>query len=107
MRVAHAFGQLPEHVAARPFARTAWAFQQLLVLERFDALTRDGEGLQAASRTALAFHEPRRLESERRDLLRRLQRGGRTVPVAEARERALRLVRSGAMNDLQASETAP
>ena len=101
-RVARAYGQPALAVARAPFAETAWSFLQLLTLERFDALTRDGEGLQAASRVAIAFHEPRKLEAEHRGFLDRVRDRSAVVSVADARARLQRLRRSGAMNDLHA-----
>lgn len=104
-RVARAFGQPPLAVARAPFVETAWGAAQLGTLERLDALARDSEGLQAATRTAIAFHEPRKLEEERRALLTRLHTGpnnARSTPAeARARARALidRMRRTGVVAD--------
>lgn len=91
MRVAQAFGQDPWLVAARPFAVTAWAFLTLLETEEFDDLKADARGLQAASRTAIAFNDPKRLEEERVALLGRM-RGNAPADVAAARARGRRMV---------------
>ncbi len=101
-RVARTYGRSPLAVAREPFSETAWAFAHAVQLERFDALQRDGEGLQAASRAAIAFHEPKRLEAERKSFLARLS-PATMITVAEARARARRLVASGAMADLAES----
>jgi len=98
-RVARAYGQLPRVVARERFADVVWAAMQLTELERFDALRRDGEGLQAATRTAIAFHEPKRLEEQRREFLARLN-PKKVLSAKEARARALKLIRSGAMADV-------
>ncbi|MBI2407495.1 MAG: hypothetical protein HYV19_04250 [Gemmatimonadetes bacterium] len=102
-RVARGYAQAPLAVARAPFAETAWAALQLATLERVDALTRDSEALHAATRNALAFHEPRKLEEERRALLQLVRP---QVSASDAKARALRLVRSGAMNDLEGGTPA-
>jgi len=98
-RVARAFGRSPLAVAREPFAETAWAFAQLVTLERFDVLQRDGEGLTAASRAAIAFHEPKKLDAERRHFLARLNPSA-MISVAAAKARARKLLASSAMADL-------
>jgi hypothetical protein len=102
-RVARAYGRPPLAVARGPFAETAWAFAQLVTLERFDAIARDGEGLQAANRAAIAFHAPQKLEGERQGFLERL-RGRPRVSANEAKARARKLIESGAMNDVTNAE---
>lgn len=91
MRVARAFGQDPMAVAARSFAATAWAFLTLSETEEFDDLKADAAALQGASRFAIAFHEPKRLEGERLSLLARLRESSATS-VQSALERGRRLV---------------
>ena len=76
-------------VAADDYAWTLWAYLGLAELEEMDALMRDGEALQAAERTAMAFHEPARLATERTDLRRR---AGLEMPAQEAMDRAARMV---------------
>jgi hypothetical protein len=57
---------------------------------RIDALSRDTESLQLAKRIAFAFHEPKRLEDERYDLLDRI---GRLPTREDAMERGLKTLK--------------
>lgn len=105
VKVARAFGQPVLLVARAPFSETAWTFGQLGDLERHDALQRDGEGLQAANRAAMAFNAPKRLEGERREYLARVRQGPKRS-VADAKERARRMIttmhQQGVMDDVLA-----
>lgn len=88
MRVARAFGRDPHDVAAEPFARTAWSYLELVEAERLDGLARDADALMGASLTAMAFHDPKRLDGARRDLLARM----RTVSTPDALARGQRIM---------------
>jgi hypothetical protein len=108
-RVARAFGQSPLAVARAPFAETAWTFAQLIDVERDEALLRESEELRAADLQACSFHEPKKLETRRLDLLARVKRGAapaRATPAAaRARARAMiaRMESGGVLNDLAAT----
>jgi hypothetical protein len=78
-----------QEVAADDYAWTLWAYLGLAEIEDMDALMRDGEGLQAAERTAMAFHEPARLQAERTELRRR---AGLEMPAQDAMDRAAAMV---------------
>jgi hypothetical protein len=51
---------------------------------------RDGEGLQAAKRTAIAFHKPKDLQDERSELLAKM---GVLPLVGHAVERGMKMLR--------------
>lgn len=90
MRVARAFHRDPHAVAAEPFARTAWSLLELLEVERIESLAEDGDRLREASLTAIAYHEPKRLEDERKHLLARVRESrSPNVQGALARGRAM------------------
>lgn len=72
-----------------PFHETLYAHYHLGEHRWIDALTTDAEGLQAAKRSAIAFHNPKDLADERIDLLDRM--GGLPDP-AEAVERGRRML---------------
>lgn len=91
MRVARAFGQDPIALGVRPFAAAAWTFLTLMETEEFDLLQDDGAALRQASLTAIAFHEPRKLEGEHRSLLQRM-RAETSLSVSEAKDRALKML---------------
>lgn len=52
-------------------------------------MVRDGEGLHAATRTALAFHDPKGLEAEQRAFLKRARL---EMPADQAMEEAERML---------------
>lgn len=93
MRVARAFGQDPQAVAARPFAETAWAHLQLLQVERFDEFIRDAEDLRSANRVSLAFNEPKALGEEHAALKRKWREGSADLSAETAHARGLALAR--------------
>jgi hypothetical protein len=74
----------------QPFHETLYTYYHLQEHQRFDVLMRDAEGLQSAKRTAIAFHQPKDLEDERRDLLSRF--GGQPSH-DDALERGLKMLK--------------
>lgn len=72
-----------------PFHETLYAHYHLGEHKWIDSLTRNAEGLQAAKRTAIAFHEPKDLADERTDLLDMM---GALPDSAEAMTRGLQMV---------------
>jgi len=58
-----------------------WTYCGLAELDELDALVRDGEGLRASERMALAYHEPGKLAGERVALRKRI---GAEMPAEDA-----------------------
>jgi hypothetical protein len=71
MRVVLATGQRVADVALQPFADTALTMLHLLERERVEQLDAEARELRLVERVALAFHEPQRLNDERRGFLDR------------------------------------
>lgn len=111
VQVARAFGQPVMAVARAPFAETAWTFGQLHESERQDALVREAEGLRAADLAAAAFHEPKLIERQRRDLLARVSGTRPQISAREARAQGRRLIarmhREGVLDDVLTLPPAP
>lgn len=74
MSVARSTGRPAAVVAHQDYRWTMWEYVQLQDLERLDAIRRGHERHDLAGLSAIAFHEPKRLRSEREAFEREAER---------------------------------